>query len=312
MVLTMEIGTRLKEAREANNFSLDDVQQTTKIQKRYLQAIEKGNFDVMPGAFYVRAFIKEYAIAVGLDPDELIEEHNAELPATSDESSTDYTRVQRSKKDTSSTKRPAIFSLLPTIMIVLLVIGIIFAVWYFYTQAPQNNNEETNQSNENGSADEIFISDGDKDSSSEGSSNDDDQQEQDGQNQDKDGGGEQSKNEQGPEPELKVIEKGTGTTPESTLELINPDEEISIKFEAEDRSYLGVENGKGKTFFMRELNTANPTFTQDISGEETILLNIGDASVLDITINGIPLEYPVDPNEKVHQRITINIGKQAE
>ena len=36
----------------------------------------------MPGNFYVRAFIKQYAEAVGLDPEELFEEFKNEIPNT--------------------------------------------------------------------------------------------------------------------------------------------------------------------------------------------------------------------------------------
>ncbi|WBX79510.1 helix-turn-helix domain-containing protein [Virgibacillus salarius] len=43
----MEIGARLKEAREAKNLSLESLQETTKIQKRYLLAIEEGNLHIL-------------------------------------------------------------------------------------------------------------------------------------------------------------------------------------------------------------------------------------------------------------------------
>ena len=52
-----EIGEILKEARIQQGYTLDDLQQTTKIQKRYLQAIEDGNPDILPGRFYARAFV---------------------------------------------------------------------------------------------------------------------------------------------------------------------------------------------------------------------------------------------------------------
>ena len=57
------------------------MQEITKIQKRYLVGIEEGNYSIMPGTFYVRAFIKQYAEAVGLDPDEIFEEFKNEIPS---------------------------------------------------------------------------------------------------------------------------------------------------------------------------------------------------------------------------------------
>ncbi|UJZ88526.1 helix-turn-helix domain-containing protein [Heyndrickxia coagulans] len=75
-----ELGNRLKEARKEKGISLDDLQEMTKIQKRYLKNIEEGNYDSMPGKFYVRAFIKQYAEAVGLDPETLFEEYESDIP----------------------------------------------------------------------------------------------------------------------------------------------------------------------------------------------------------------------------------------
>lgn len=43
-----------------------------------MQAIEEENYDQLPGAFYVRAFIKQYADVIGLNGDDLIEEFEAQ------------------------------------------------------------------------------------------------------------------------------------------------------------------------------------------------------------------------------------------
>ncbi len=62
-----ELGQKLKEARGTKGLSIDQLHEITKIQKRHLVAIEEGSYDVLPGAFYARAFIKQYADAVGLN-----------------------------------------------------------------------------------------------------------------------------------------------------------------------------------------------------------------------------------------------------
>ncbi|WP_020615216.1 helix-turn-helix domain-containing protein [Paenibacillus daejeonensis] len=76
-----ELGVLLKEARQKKGYTLDDVQEMTKIRVRYLEAIEAGDYNVLPGSFYARAFIKNYAEAVGLDADELLQQHQNEVPA---------------------------------------------------------------------------------------------------------------------------------------------------------------------------------------------------------------------------------------
>ncbi|WP_068619219.1 helix-turn-helix domain-containing protein [Paenibacillus tuaregi] len=80
-----DLGQQLKEARLQKGLSLDDVQEMTKIRKRYLEAIEAGDYKVLPGSFYVRAFIKTYAETVGVDADGLLEEHRKDVPVTEPE-----------------------------------------------------------------------------------------------------------------------------------------------------------------------------------------------------------------------------------
>lgn len=46
-----ELGLQLKEARLQKGMSLDDVQEVTKIRKKYLEAIESGDYKVLPGSF---------------------------------------------------------------------------------------------------------------------------------------------------------------------------------------------------------------------------------------------------------------------
>ena len=66
------IGAKLRQARLDKHISLDELQQMTKVQKRYLEAIEADRFEQLPGTFYVRAFIRQYAAAVGEDGDKLV------------------------------------------------------------------------------------------------------------------------------------------------------------------------------------------------------------------------------------------------
>ena len=76
-----ELGQTLRTAREELGLSLEQVQEATKIRKQYLIAIEEGDYSALPGSFYVRAFVKNYAEAVGLNPEELLSYYKHELPS---------------------------------------------------------------------------------------------------------------------------------------------------------------------------------------------------------------------------------------
>lgn len=70
-------GAELRKEREARQISLEDIFAATRINIRFLEAIEGGRFDVLPTA-YIRAFLREYAELVGLNADEVL----AKLDAT--------------------------------------------------------------------------------------------------------------------------------------------------------------------------------------------------------------------------------------
>lgn len=74
-----ELGQLLRQARLEKKISLDDVQEATKIRKRYLEAIEEGDYQVLPGSFYVRAFVKTYAEMVGLNGNEIAQYYHHDI-----------------------------------------------------------------------------------------------------------------------------------------------------------------------------------------------------------------------------------------
>jgi len=90
----------LKRAREQKRVSLSDIADRTLINIRHLEAIERGNTAILPEA-YVRAFIREYAAAIGLDGTETLHRFD-ELRRAEDES----TRPRERALPRSPEKRP--------------------------------------------------------------------------------------------------------------------------------------------------------------------------------------------------------------
>ncbi len=65
----------LRKAREEKNFSLAEISRITRINLKYLEALDQGLFDILPQA-YIRAFIREYAMAVGLSPADILQKYD--------------------------------------------------------------------------------------------------------------------------------------------------------------------------------------------------------------------------------------------
>ncbi len=73
------VGLRLKRAREAMGLSVADLVAHTRVQERFLRAIEASDYAALPGRAYAFGFARSYATHVGLDPDEIIRDLRYEL-----------------------------------------------------------------------------------------------------------------------------------------------------------------------------------------------------------------------------------------
>jgi len=63
---------RLLAARERKGVDLFRAERDTKIRARYLAALERGDYRELPGAVYTKGFLRNYALYLGLDPDEIL------------------------------------------------------------------------------------------------------------------------------------------------------------------------------------------------------------------------------------------------
>jgi len=63
---------RLLAARERKGVDLYRAERDTKIRARYLAALERGDYRELPGAVYTKGFLRNYALYLGLDPDDVL------------------------------------------------------------------------------------------------------------------------------------------------------------------------------------------------------------------------------------------------
>lgn len=71
------LGAILRERREAMGVSLAEAETATRIRPKYLSAIEADDWHLLPGEIVGRGFLRNYAIYLGLEPNELIERRRA-------------------------------------------------------------------------------------------------------------------------------------------------------------------------------------------------------------------------------------------
>ncbi len=74
-----ELARTFREARKAQSLSLDEAESVTKIRRRYLEAIEAGDFEQLPDGPPARGFIKNYARFLSLDGEQAIGDFEAEV-----------------------------------------------------------------------------------------------------------------------------------------------------------------------------------------------------------------------------------------
>lgn len=71
-----EIGEVLRSAREEKGLSFEEISEITKIQPRYLQALEEGDTKVFPGEVYIKGSLRSYARVLNLDELEIMDQYN--------------------------------------------------------------------------------------------------------------------------------------------------------------------------------------------------------------------------------------------
>jgi cytoskeletal protein RodZ len=66
------IGSILRHQRENKKLNLDKIADELKIRPQYLEALEKDQFDLLPGKLYQRSFLKVYAQFLNLDSEHIL------------------------------------------------------------------------------------------------------------------------------------------------------------------------------------------------------------------------------------------------
>jgi len=80
----LSLGEELKREREFREISLREISEATKINMRMLEAIEKDNYQLLPGGIFNRNFIRAYAEFIGLDPEIAVRKYQVQTSSQPD------------------------------------------------------------------------------------------------------------------------------------------------------------------------------------------------------------------------------------
>ena len=289
--LVTGLGDRLKQARTAKGFTLDDLQSITKIQKRYLSGIENEDFSMMPGSFYVRAFIKQYAEAVGLDSDEMLSMYKNTSPEVSSEEEAGQRASSTLTRKRGLKNNDQLNEMMPKIIVALFIIVIVVVIWTLYQGSSNNKQGDV----DSGETNQPVIM-------------------------------EKSPTKKDPE---KVVEKPVEAEPEpepekpeQTLTFESASGETSMyalteaeSFKLEIRltggSWIGVKDNTGKEWMSpARIMSAGEKIEFDVTATDSVRIRVGRPQSTEIYVNGMLLEYGVPPQDTVPQNITIEYKKK--
>lgn len=129
--VNIPVGEILRRTRVHYNQSLMEVEQALRIRSSQLQAIEEGNFSVMPGRVYAIGFVRAYSEYLGLDGDKMVGLFKTQYAAFRKRPTLNFPTTM------SSSKLPS-----PYIIMGSLVMGILFITFWSMFMLPSYSREQ--------------------------------------------------------------------------------------------------------------------------------------------------------------------------
>ncbi|MEI2317604.1 helix-turn-helix domain-containing protein [Bacillus paramobilis] len=291
-----ELGQKLKDARGTKGLSIDQLHEITKIQKRHLVAIEEGNYDVLPGAFYARAFIKQYADAVGLNGEELLVEYQSTIPQSEKRDVPQVSTGQKTQETMQKSSSWPIADHMPKILVALLVIAFGVVIWFVFQALTGKGDEKV----PNSQSEKIEVKKAENsplDTKKEEVKAEEPKKEEPKKEEPK-------KEEQPAQPTGQQEVKVVGTTGiVSTLEIHN-NKTLELEISSKGASYVDVKDDAGNEILNTTVQEGQVE-KHDVSTVKEVRLNIGNATNVEVKLNGQVVAYPLDTEKELHQRLVI-------
>ena len=123
----LDFGSRMRRAREERGISLRRIAEVTKISVSALEALERNDISRLPGGIFSRAFVRAYALEIGLDAEQTVREFLVRFPDDSVTAGSRYVTYDDGAEGESRRRR------LSGVLITVLVLGLIIGAILFIT-----------------------------------------------------------------------------------------------------------------------------------------------------------------------------------
>ncbi len=123
-----DFGEALRKEREARGVALEAITKVTKISNRHLVALEREQFDALPGGVFNKGIVRGYARVVGLDEEEWLERYltaskSSGAVAEEEDDWMQFSENASKGRESSLARRPEMRLRWTGICILLLVLG---------------------------------------------------------------------------------------------------------------------------------------------------------------------------------------------
>ncbi|MDN6409602.1 MAG: DUF4115 domain-containing protein [Tetragenococcus halophilus] len=286
------IGERLRQARLAKNISIDELQQKTKIQKRYLEAIEKGDFEALPGTYYVRSFIRQYAQVVDEDGDFLVDIYDEKASFEPEGKRAEPETVQGSRKALHEGKArdKKTRDYLPVALLGIIAFMIVGVIAYVAWQ-DRNSDPVIGQTATSMEVDGSVTTEQDSSTNKESSTSS------------------QTETSSSEEDEMEIAMKDS-TQSQATIQVTDAEEPLELEFTAKNgRAWVGV-SVNGDYSLQETLEAGQNESTTIPEGTENFVVTLGASANIDLKANDKEVDFDDPDYEALQKNLNFEVTYQ--
>lgn len=287
------IGERLRQARLNKNISIDELQQKTKIQKRYLEALEKGDFAALPGTYYVRSFIRQYAKAVGENGDFLVDVYDGNDDFEQEPKRSQPEAVQGSRKALHEgnyrvRKRRDYIPVVLLGFIAFMIVGVIaYAAWQDRNSDPVISQTATSVQVDGSPTEQESSSEQESTASSQSTSSSSEEDED----------------------EMQIAMEDS-TQSQATIQVTDAEDPLEVEVTGEDgRCWVGV-SVNGDYAIQETLESGQTESTTLPEGTENFVITLGASGNAGVNVNDEEVDFDDPDYEALQKDLNFEVSYQ--